>query len=41
MTASRLAKAFLRWKDFDPKRQKMMKATTQKARGAKKIAPPM
>ncbi len=39
MTASRLAKAFLRWKDFDPKRQKMMKATLKKLAAQKKLSP--
>jgi len=34
MTAARLAKNFLRWRDFDPKRQRLMKAALAKlARG--------
>ncbi|MCL2468703.1 MAG: aminopeptidase N [Alphaproteobacteria bacterium] len=36
--AARLAKPFLRWKDFDPKRQKLMKAALKKIAALPKLS---
>lgn len=39
MTTSRLVKPFLRWRDFDPKRQKLMKATLKRIAAQKELSP--